>query len=283
MPWPVLARGSARVPAAVLASLLLALLVGCMPADEPDGRPSEGTASSPPEVEYRPGRAATVRLPEGDPRAVVVLVPGGGWASADPSGLGPLADALAGGGDAVVTITYGNSSTQDVYPVPPQDVACAVGFAATEVPGVPVVLVGHSAGAHLSALVGLVPDQGDDDCPHTPAEADGVVGLAGPYDVAGLTFAVQLFGTDAESDPDTWTEGNPLTWVAERPGVPFLLLHGTDDGVVPASQSEAFAAELEASGHDVDLELVDGAGHMDVIEPEVVADLITSWVPGASG
>ena len=50
-------------------------------------------------ADYLPGLAADVVLP---PRAtrppVVVLVPGGGWHTADRSGLLPLARALADGG-----------------------------------------------------------------------------------------------------------------------------------------------------------------------------------------
>jgi len=42
---------------------------------------------------------------------------------------------------------------------------------------------------------------------------------------------------------------------------PLLLLHGTDDPVVPASSTVEFAEAVRAAGGDVELELFDGEGH----------------------
>lgn len=43
---------------------------------------------------------------------------------------------------------------------------------------------------------------------------------------------------------------------------PFLLVHGTHDGLVPYSQSEALAAALESAGGEVTLQPVEGADHI---------------------
>ena len=50
---------------------------------------------------------ATLFLPPGPPGAapLVVLVPGGGWVDADPTGLVPLAETLAEAGAVVAPIT----------------------------------------------------------------------------------------------------------------------------------------------------------------------------------
>ena len=48
---------------------------------------------------------------------------------------------------------------------------------------------------------------------------------------------------------------------AERITKPLLLMHGTDDLVVPVAQSEALATRIRASGGDVDLVVYEGEGH----------------------
>lgn len=255
----------------LLGACLLALvaLAGCSPNPGDPAPPGPG--------EYLAGHEAVVDLPA-DPRAVVVLVPGGGWSSADPTGLRPLAAALAEAGLAVVTVTYGTSSTGDIYPRPVDDVACAVAFAAQEVPDLPVVLVGHSAGAHLVLVAGLRPDRDDPECPYPARAADAVVGMAGPYDVVrAANVAVNLFGVPEGQDPDLWREGNPYTWTGERPELPILLVHGDADSVVPLSFTSGMAEALEAAGHPVTVEVVPG-DHNDIFLPEAVADLLVAWV-----
>lgn len=272
-----------RPPAvAVAAVVAVAALAGCTTA----GGPGEGAAGTAGPEEYRPGLAATTDLPDGDADAVVVLVPGGSWSTAHPGGLEPLADALVDAGLAVVTVTYGTASTGSRWPEPADDVACAVAYAAAQVPGVPVVPVGHSAGAHLAVLTALAPDATAPDdataqatCAHEPHAADGVVGLAGPYDVARTGgMARNLFGTDAAEAPEAWEAGNPHTWADERPGLPLLLVHGEDDDVVPTSFTTDLADDLVAGGHDVEVALLPGVDHAEVVTPEVVAGLVGRWV-----
>lgn len=43
---------------------------------------------------------------------------------------------------------------------------------------------------------------------------------------------------------------------------PFLLVHGTHDGLVPYSQSEALAEALRNAGGEVVLQPVEGADHI---------------------
>lgn len=246
--------------------------------DTPAATSTRGEVTGP--GEYRPGMAATVDLPAGEPAAVVVLVPGGGWSSADPTGLAPLADSLADAGLAVLTITYGTSSTGDHYPTPADDVACGVAYAAAQVPDVPVVVLGHSAGAHLAALVGLVPERSSDaGCPSPSHAADAVVGLAGPYDVAATDgLARSLFGVDQGEDPGLWDEGNPVLQTGERPDVPFLLVHGDADDVVPVAFTTTFGDALTAAGHDVTVRILPAVDHSSVYAATVVADVVVRWV-----
>jgi len=250
------------------------LLVGCA---GDDGAADVPTTRGP--GEYLPGLGVSVDLPAEAPAAVVVLVPGGGWQTADPESWSPLAADLADNGLAAVTITYGTSSTDSHYPRPVDDIACAVAYAAEQVPGVPVVLLGHSAGAELVALVGLVPDREDATCPYAPYAPDAVVGLAGPYDVSRVgDIAESLFGVPESDDPELWRDGNPFTWTAERPDVPYLLVFGEADDVVPEVLTDDFAAALTEGGHDVTVEKLPGVTHETVYTAPVIGDLLVAWI-----
>ncbi len=272
-------RARTAVWSALAASLLLALAScgsGSSGSDDPAGSVSH---------EYLPGLEATPHLPEGvDEAPMVVMVPGGGWVSADPSGYGGLADALADAGIVAVPVTIRAAQDGVTYPVPVEDVLCALadGAATAREAGVePTVLVlfGHSSGAHLSSLATLAPDTVAPECEDPLVEADALVGLAGPYDIREFTgMAEALLGVPPSQDPDAWAQANPVLLADRRPEVPVLLLHGDADGVVPVEATRAFASALEAGGHDTTVDVLPGADHASVYSAEVAGPLVTDWV-----
>jgi acetyl esterase/lipase len=140
------------------------------------------------------------------------------------------------------------------------------------------VLVGHSAGAQLAALVGLTGTAFAHGCPDDAVAADRVVGLAGPYDVvAAAGIATNLFGPGLP-DPADWAPGNPAELAGERPDLPVLLVHGTSDATVPMSSSTAFARQLEDGGHDVSTVYLSGVDHRSVYGADVAGPLIAEWL-----
>jgi acetyl esterase/lipase len=232
-----------------------------------------------------PSGRSDVLLPEADGAVpVVVLVPGGGWSSADPRGLQPLARRLAASGAVAATTTYRTAGDGGTFPVAVQDVLCAAAAVVAEAEragrtGGPLVLVGHSAGAHLALLAALRPHDLRGECAHPAVEPDAVAGLAGPYDVRAMAdVAVNLFGVSPEADPQRWREGSPLSWTGERPDVPVLLVHGEADDVVPVSQTRGAATVLRAGGHDVQMELLPGVDHLDVFAAEVAGPVLEQWL-----
>ena len=238
-----------------------------------------------PGVEVAAARGDRVFLPDHEgPVPVVVLVPGGGWSTADPTGLVPLAEALAEAGNVAVTTTYRTAGTQTYYPVPVADVLCAAASAVSRAAdagheGGPLVLVGHSAGAQLAVLAALRPDVHAGECEHPAVVPDAVVGLAGAYDVRALErISRDLFGSSPEQDPGAWREGDVGTWAAERPEVPVLLVHGYLDDVVPPSMSRRLHDQLRSGGHPVELVSLPGVDHLDVFEADVVGPTLLEWV-----
>ena len=89
----------------------------------------------------------------------------------------------------------------------------------------------------------------------------GVIGCFGLYDVAHLRGPAALlprflFGT---ADRAAWFARSPQA--AAQPVAPTLLLHGTDDGLVPVEQAHRLAARREAHGLPTRLVIYEGAPH----------------------
>ena len=241
-------------------------------------------------VQYLPGVAADLYLPTGVSRApVVVLIPGGGWRSADRSGLTPLAEALANDGMAVVNATYRVGEDGARFPTPVQDAACAVDFAVARarqagITPQSVVLVGHSSGGQVAAVAALAGDQFPAACPYAHVPPDGFVGLAGAYDLMAINGAAfELFGATSAQKPELWRMGDPATWVGARvtpPVLSVLLAHGEADDVLPTTFTTFFGDRLRAAGHPVQVVLVPKADHQTIYRPEVIEATIRDWVRG---
>jgi acetyl esterase/lipase len=254
--------------------------------------PSDGVRAPDSTGEYLPGLEADVYMPAGtrpatDPVPIVLLVPGGGWQTADRSGLAPLAADLADAGFVAVNTTYRAGSDGSVFPVPVQDVACASGFAVQEARGAgkdpgPVVALGHSAGGHLAALAALEGDALDGQCPYPFPPITGLIGLAGVYDAKAFAFAlVDFLGGTPEEQPDAWRRGDPIGLVdsgVARQDLQVLLLHGDADEDVPLDQSQAFETSLTRAGVPVRLEVVQGATHQSIYSAGVAGPAAIAWI-----
>lgn len=218
--------------------------------------------------------------PAGDGRhPLVVMIHGGGWARGGrfEMGLTKWAAYLAAAGLAVVSIDY-RLAPGTTFPDSFQDCLDAVDWAvahAGELGADPdhVGLWGDSAGGHLVLLLATSqtnPAYGGPRMRSDAARLRAVAALYPPTDLlaldrserrAGVARIVRDFiGGEPEEAPRRWREASPIEQVhAALP--PILLLQGTRDLLVPASQATRFAERLAAAGAPHRLEIVEGGVH----------------------
>ena len=100
-----------------------------------------------------------------------------------------------------------------------------------------IVLMGHSAGAHIAAMLATDPQWLGED----RSALRGLVGLAGPYDFAPFdtAAAIEAFGKWPRAE-----ETQPITYAGSG-APPALLLTGEDDTTVKPRNSRATAPTQE--------------------------------------
>lgn len=305
-----MARRHRRSLAPLLATIAL-VASACSPADDVAGSSTSSTETAPPitttstpttstststttttsttitptttttRIEL-PDIGAEVKVPEGEgPFPAVVLAHGGGWVAGDPSIMRALATHLTDAGFLTVNTPYKLANDAPGFPEAVDDVACAVRYAAAhpDSDGT-VAVVGHSAGAHISAVVALTGARYAEECPVAGTGVpERLVGLAGPYDVDRLGIVMlPFFGVGPNGDPDAWLAGNPQRLTDENPGLKSLIMYGTRDGIVDSSFALDFHGALVDSGSESLLEPVEDARHMDMRDPVWVGDLIVVWL-----
>ena len=222
-----------------------------------------------PDIPYGPDHQhrVDVFVPEKitpEPRPLVVFWHGGRWSSGDKADYRFVGAALAGLGYAVVLANY-RHYPQVKMPGFMDDAARAVLWAAAqagEFGADPhrLYLMGHSAGAHLAALVALDSRYFAAAGQAAPPIA-GVIGLSGPYDFLPLLEAdVQdMFGP-----PSNYPDSQPINFVrSDAP--PMLLVHGLKDDTVRPKNSRNLAAALGARGVPVTLKLYPKVEHADTV------------------
>lgn len=208
------------------------------------------------DLEY--GDAALQKLdvyaPHGVKNApIIFMVHGGSWKYGD-KGLGNTLDNKSrhylGKNYIFVSINYRMLPEAD--PVEQaRDVATAIAYVQKKAKKwggdrKRMVLIGHSAGAHLLSLVNANPAFAQE------AGADtwlGVVALdSGAYDVERLMTRKHgaLYDTAFGADKDYWRKASPAAQVSGHPA-PMLLVCSTKWGE-PCLQSDAFKTALAASG-----------------------------------
>jgi acetyl esterase/lipase len=213
-----------------------------------------------------PQQRLDVYVPESaaGPWPVIVFWHGGRWRYGDKTDYRFVGAALAESGYVAVVANY-RHYPQVKMPGFLADAAQAALWAAAhamEYGGDPerLYLMGHSAGAHLAAMVTLdsryfaAAGQG---APHIA----GVIGLSGPYDFLPL---LEPDVQDMFGPPPIYPESQPINFV--RAGAPpMLLVHGLKDDTVRPKNSRNLAIALRALGVPVTLKLYPKVSHADTV------------------
>jgi acetyl esterase/lipase len=205
---------------------------------------------------YRPDTGAAA--------PIVVFFYGGRWQGGSRREYSFVGKALASRGIVAVLPDYREYPAVR-FPVFVEDAARAVAWARAHAAangGDPrrLFVAGHSAGAHIAALIGT-------DARYlsavglAPRDLAGVIAIAGPHDFLPITDAdiAEIFGP-----PERYPQSQPINFVdGDEP--PFLLLHGRDDDLVRPRESESLAAKLQAAGVPCELRIYPDVGHIRIL------------------
>lgn len=254
------------------------------------------------------GQTLKLDWAEPDARAVarpaVVLIHGGAWMFGQRHELRNLQFMLAKEGFVAISVDY-RLAPQAVFPAPLHDVQCAVRWlraqASTQAIAPDHISVwGHSAGAHLAALLAVTAQRADlqgsgrvlgpsgDSISNVNSinstRVHAVVAHGGIYDLLVALDPKQGIPLEAQrgavamaggSDPESLKRASVAPY-AHAQAAPVLVLHGDKDSVAPVSQALQLHDALQAQGAVSKLLVVPGAGHNDLgaQPPHVLAEVL---------
>ena len=221
--------------------------------------------------------ARPAQIPD-EPMPVAVWIHGGGWRGGtnNPSRNYPLAQR----GYFTISVEY-RLTDEAIFPSQITECKAAISWlrANAEVLHInpdKIGVWGSSAGGHLAALVGTSMGVKQFEWPNAQGHSSDVqcvIDLFGPSDFAAMVGAPSridrtkadcpealLLGGLISENPDKARAASPVTHVdGNEP--PFLIMHGTEDQVVPFDQSEILYEALQKVGAQVTFVRVKGAGH----------------------
>jgi acetyl esterase/lipase len=235
------------------------------------------------------------QVPGGSP--AVVAIHGGGWRGGSRTDYGRSLTPLVRAGLVVVAVDYRLSRPgAPSWPENLDDVREAVRWVRQHADdyGIDpdrIAAMGASAGAHLALLLGSASDIDIPRGPGDPSRVGAVIDFFGPTDLKALhdtqlgakTAIELLLGGSPSKLPRRSDSASPLRYVA--PGnPPVLIVHGSDDLLVPIGQSRALADALERADVPHRLVVVEGARHGFGIDagprslvPDLLAFLESAW------
>ncbi len=159
-------------------------------------------------------------------------------------------------------------------------------------------LTGASAGGHLATLAAVTPAPGNPEASSLPLRYDTRVKAAAiffpptdfldwdgkPADFKILGDLLFLGGAQGHSEEEIKARATELSpaRLVKPPTIPFLLIHGDTDPLVPLQQSQKMVAALKAAGGSAELIVKKGGGHPWMTIPEevkVMADWFDHHLP----
>ena len=253
---------------------------------------------TPPKADHRlpygslPLQFGDLRLPAlhaGQRAPLMVMVHGGWWQNAyDLTYFGFACEALRAAGVATWSLEYRRVGDEGGgWPGTMADVAAGFEHVAELAKTYPVDLshvaaAGHSAGGQLAFWMAgrrHIPASSPLHTPQPKLTPRAVVGLAGAVDLrlcvelggmfrftSAKPAAESLVGGSPEAVPDRYRAANPGDLLPL--GVPQTLVQGSDDDQIPPELPKRWAEESRRQGDTVQVQILPGADHFDVVDPE---------------
>ncbi|HUT50672.1 MAG TPA: alpha/beta hydrolase [Alphaproteobacteria bacterium] len=211
---------------------------------------------------FLPASEAAARA-TGTPRKTLIFIHGGGWRRGTKDRYGFVGRSFSQAGYVVVLVNY-RLYPQVRFPAFVDDAARAVAWVRTNVRrygGDPdrIYLMGHSAGAHIAALLALDPHYlGAAGVPRTAI--GGMIGLAGPYvfHPERVPRLAPIFA--AHPRPNA----RPVA-VTDNGGPPLLLLSAGLDMVVGRRNGPGLAAAYRRAGGRATARSYPAIGHGQIV------------------
>lgn len=185
--------------------------------------------------------------PASQPRAWVVYWHGGGWQFGSPEQFRATAQAWLSAGYGVIMPSYRRLPNYR-FPAIRQDAINALAacrkYWQERGEGFPeVLLLGMSAGGHLASLAALDADILEQ-AGWQPPQIRGVIACGGVMDFSVMRNNPSVRMLAGSPQQARFQQANPLTHLNEN-SPPFLLVHGTKDGMVPYQAAVNFKAHHE--------------------------------------
>jgi acetyl esterase/lipase len=212
------------------------------------------------------------------PHPLVVLVHGGSWSGG--SKFAHRAEILdfASRGYTAASVNYRlTAAPKNIFPAAVRDVRCAVRWlrsnAATyDLNPNAIAVAGFSAGGHLASMAGVAGASteldGECDAPVPLPSVNAVISYAGPQDLrvsgpyteAQAEIVTNFLGVFPGDSPTLAALASPIAHV-DASDPPFLLIHGTSDGLVPFEQSRRMRLALQNAGAKATLVALENLTH----------------------
>lgn len=193
---------------------------------------------------------------------VIVFFYGGSWRNGERQKYRFVGQALSARGYTTVIPDY-RLYPEVQFPDFVDDGAAAVAWARNNLLRAEngIILIGHSAGAHMAALIAL--DERYLATKEFSSREDllGMIGLAGPYAFEPQKFR-RFRGIFATAQPP---ELSQPVYYARGDAPPFLLFHGSRDTVVWPIHSQLLEERIDALGGRVARRELDDVGHYAIV------------------
>jgi acetyl esterase/lipase len=221
------------------------------------------------------------------PLPILAFVHGGAWQKGDKRGAGTMLMPLVQSGKyAFASIGY-RLTGEAIWPAQIHDCKAAIRWlranAGTyDLDPNHIGVMGMSAGGHLVAMLGTggnVAELEGELGGHRDVDSrvQCVINVCGPTDFPNFRTAQEkhdtavaiLIGGPLKANPDAARRVSPITYVTND-DPPFMCIHGTEDTVVPISQSEVLAQALSRSGVECVMVPITGGGHAISWNPQIL-------------